>query len=161
MLNFHLSEANRLGVDLLSLTNVIFPHELAGEYVESLTDKIFVFAFHARRLVDLQDRPYPAQVLRETPYDGIIDRDLKELLRWNFYGFLDYLVHCQSFEVGVGKWVGKKVYVNSARNSYLSHIVVRTDKHPTAVFYPFSMVSHYFSEVASKNDLRKLNTREE
>lgn len=162
MRNWHLREANQLGVDLLSLLSARFPHELAGEYVESFTDKIFLFAYHARRLVELQGKPYDSQVLRETPFDGIIDREVKEKLRWDFYVFLDYVVHCQSFEVGVGEWAGKKRYVNVDRESYISHITLRTDRanKPELVFYPHSMVSHYLSKIAALNDLRSLRLRD-
>lgn len=157
MIQIHFMESKKHALGLLAVLSTRFPHEFSGEYVELVTQKIFDFAFHARRLVELVliDCTSHEIPFKETLFDGL-DKPLAEKLCWNFGYFLNYLVHCRSYEIGVGTWAGPKIYYAFERESYIAYISVETDLHEERVFYLFSMVNHFLTQICPKFGLRGL-----
>ena len=156
LIKFHSLEAKKLAIDLQALHSNIFPHELSGEYAEAATDKLLPFAFHARRLLELTSLQVGEVTSKQTIFEGMLEPD-KSMLSWNFDHFLNYLIHCTSYQISIGNWAGEKVWANSDRNSYVSHVLVRTDRFGNATFYPFAMVTHFLTQIAPNQGLIPLN----
>lgn len=147
MIKFHQSNAERLAFNIMSMTMAILPQELIRGATEEFFDNLFIFAYHARRVTELTDIGKDDELNKEN-YFG--HKGVEDAVKYKYIEILNYLMHSQSITIGSAKWSGKKVWNNSAQDTILAYLKVRTDWKEEKIFYVFPLVNHFLHYINPK-----------